>query len=183
MNPPAQPGSDRQGVEQLDERRIHRQVEPARPPQAHLVLGHGRDASSEAALPVAADLARRLQAQLHVVHGVDLADYPIDPDAADWEEQAQRVLVAQQQHVADALADADTGWSYHAWRGDPVGLLATVADETDALMIIVGSRGEGPGKVLDRIVERSVSHGLIARQHRPVLVVPHPADAPRRRPT
>jgi nucleotide-binding universal stress UspA family protein len=178
MNAPAQPGSDHQRDERRDEQRVHRRLEPVRPPQAHLVLGHGRYASSEAALPVAADLARRLQAQLHVVHGIDLSDYPIDPDAADWEAQAQHVLAAQQQRVADALAGTDTGWSYHAWRGDPVELLARVADETDALMIIVGSRGEGFGKVLDRIFERSVSHGLIARQHRPVLVVPQPAEAP-----
>lgn len=39
-------------------------------------------------------------------------------------------------------------------------------------MIVVGSRGEGAGAALARLVEPSVSHGLIARGHRPVLVVP-----------
>jgi nucleotide-binding universal stress UspA family protein len=155
--------------------RIRRTAEPATPPEVHLVLGYDRSDFSEAALPVAADLARRLRAHLHVVHGIDLSDYPIDPDSADWEAQAQHALDTQQQQVADALADRALGWSYHAWRGDPVELLAAVAEETDALMIIVGSRGEGPGAVFDRILKRSVSHGLIARQHRPVLVVPHPA--------
>jgi nucleotide-binding universal stress UspA family protein len=52
-----------------------------------LVVGFDRDAVSRAALTVAADLAGRLAARLVVVHVVDLDDYPIDPEAADWEEQ------------------------------------------------------------------------------------------------
>jgi hypothetical protein len=40
-------------------------------------------------------------------------------------------------------------------------------------MIIEGSRGEGPGNVVECILEGSVSHGLITSQHLPVLVVPH----------
>lgn len=156
--------------------RIRRRAAPSQTPLAHLVLGHDRRPRSEVALAVAADLAARLRAELHVVHGIDLSDYPIDPDASDWEQQAQRALADQHQQVAAALADCDTGWSYHAWRGDPVELLSEVADDVDALMIIVGSRGEGPSKIVDRIFERSVSHGLINRQRRPVLVVPHHDD-------
>lgn len=158
--------------------RISRSAPSSEAPPAHLVLGHDRHPRSAVALRVAADLATRLGAELHVVHGIDLADYPIDPDAADWEQQARRAIDDQQQQVAAAFADRDTGWSYHAWRGDPVELLITVAEETDALMIIVGTRGEGPSTVLDRLFERSVSHGLIARQRRPVLVVPHHDDGP-----
>jgi nucleotide-binding universal stress UspA family protein len=153
--------------------RIHYGRAPRLAPQTQLVLGHDHHPHSQSALSVAADLAQRMHALMHVVHSIDLSDYPIDPDAADWEQQAQRVLQDQHQQVAQALKDSDTGWTYHAWRGDPVRLLATVAEETDALMIIVGTRGEGPGKVVDRILQRSVSHGLIARQYRPLLVVPH----------
>ena len=156
--------------------RIQRRTPSSQAPQPHLVLGHDGHHRSDFALTVAADLACRLRAQLHVVHGIDLSDYPIDPDAADWEQQAQHAIDDQYRRVADAVAGCETGWSYHAWRGDPVELLTTVAEETDALMIVVGSRGEGPGKVIDRIFERSVSHGLIARQGRPVLVVPHRDD-------
>jgi nucleotide-binding universal stress UspA family protein len=153
--------------------RIQHSIAPRQAPQTQLVLGHDHHPHSQNALSVSTELARRLQAQLHVVHGIDLSDYPIDPDAADWEQQAQRTLQDQRQQVAEALKDCDTGWTYHAGRGDPVRLLATVAAETDALMIIVGTRGEGPGKVVARIFAHSVSHGLIARQRRPVLVVPH----------
>ena len=51
-------------------------------------------------------------------------------------------------------------------------LLAVVAEEYDALMIIVGTRGTGAGAALGRLLHRSVSRGVIGRQRRPVLVVP-----------
>ena len=145
---------------------------PSEHPATALVLGHSRDAASHEALRVAADLAHRLHAHLHVVHGVDLGDYPIDPDAADWEEQAQQTLAEQQEGVHAALAEAPEGWTYHASRGDPVTLISAVAEEHNALMIIVGTRGEGFGPAVERLLGRSVSHGVIRRQHRPVLVVP-----------
>lgn len=147
-----------------------------RPPAAALVLGHGADPASAQALHVAADLAGRLHAYLHVVHAVSLDDYPIDPDAADWEQQARRALAEQHDQVRAALAGHPDGWSYHAARADPVRLLASVATQHDALMIIVGTRGEGFGPAIERLLGRSVSHGVIHRQHRPVLVVPAPAD-------
>lgn len=71
---------------------------------------------SRTALDVAADLATRLHAHLHVVHANSLDDYPIDPDAADWEEQAHRVLDAQRAHVQAVLTGSTPGWTYHATR-------------------------------------------------------------------
>jgi len=137
-----------------------------------LVLGHSRYPAADNALHVAADLARRLRADLHVVHGVDLFDYPIDPDRPDSEDQARHALAAQQRRVAAVLADAPGSWSYHAGDGDPAGLLIEVAEEIDALMIIVGSRGEGIAATFERVLSGSVSRAVLRRQHRPVLVVP-----------
>lgn len=139
----------------------------------HLVVGHDRSASAQRALRVAVDLARRLGgAAVHVVHGVDLDDYPIDPDAADWDEQAARTLEDQRRAVQDVAGDAPGGWSFHAGRGDPADLLVALARECDALMIVVGTRGEGVSAAFARVLDRSVSHAVIHRQHRPVLVVP-----------
>jgi nucleotide-binding universal stress UspA family protein len=105
---------------------------------------------------------------------VDLSDYPIDPDSPDWERQAQQTLAAEKDAVETALVDLPGSWSYHAAHGDPVALLREVADRYDALMFIVGTRGEGAGSVVSRLLgtRPSVSHGLIARSHRPVLVIP-----------
>jgi nucleotide-binding universal stress UspA family protein len=106
------------------------------------------------------------------VHGVNLDDYPIDPDAADWEEQARRVLDAQRSRVETVLAGSGGGWSYHAGRGDPVGVITAVADDHDALMIVVGSRGEGAGAAIERVLGGSVSRGVLRHGRRPVLIVP-----------
>jgi nucleotide-binding universal stress UspA family protein len=137
-----------------------------------LVLGHSRHPASDTALHVAVDLARRLRADLHVVHGVDLADYPVDPDAADWEEQARRTLDEQRRRVEAALADFPMRWTYQAGHGNPARLIATVAEEIDAFMIIVGSHGEGLSATFDRLLAGSVSRAVLRRQHRPVLIVP-----------
>ncbi len=149
------------------------------PADTSLVVGHSPHPASDAALRVAVDLARRLRADLHVVHGVDLFDYPVDPDAADWEQQARRSLDAQRRRVEAALADAPLGWTYQAAHGDPARLIAGVAEETDALMIVVGSHGEGPGATFERLLAGSVSRTVLRRQHRPVLVVPGGPHSPR----
>lgn len=115
-------------------------------------------------------------AQLHVVHAVNLADYPIDPDRPDWDEQARRTLGEERAAVAAVLGDHRTGWTYQARHGGPARLLVAVADEHGALMIIVGSRGEGWRVVLERLLAPSASHRLIRRCQRPVLVVSRPLD-------
>jgi nucleotide-binding universal stress UspA family protein len=138
---------------------------------------------SGCALEVAADLARRLDARLHVVHVIDLSDYPIDPDAADWEEQAQKALALEQETVHTALKTFNGQWTYHAWRAEPATLLAKVADEYDAFMVIIGARRDGFGAAITHLLSRSISANLTGhRGHRPVLVVPRNATRPRRTP-
>jgi len=74
--------------------------------------------------------------------------------------------------VEAALADFPMRWTYQAGHGNPARLIATVAEETDAFMIIVGSHGEGPSATFDRLLAGSVSRTVLRRQHRPVLIVP-----------
>ncbi|MGE3287236.1 MAG: universal stress protein [Pseudonocardia sp.] len=139
-----------------------------------LVVAYGDEPADERVLAVAADLAVRTGARLHVVHVVDLRDYPVDPDAPDWEERASERIAGHRRRV-DALLDAHEPSPprvQEVRRGDPVAEIAAVAHEQDAFVIVVGTRGEGPGAALSRLLDPSVSHGLIHRQHRPVLVVP-----------
>jgi len=139
-----------------------------------LVVGHSLTPASQEALRVAGDLAQRLGARLDVVHAVTLRDYPVDPDAADWDEQAQRSLAEQHEQVHAALDGCSQQWTYSVTRGDPVSLICSVAEKNDAVMIIVGTRGQGIGPAIERFFGGSVSHGLIRRQDRPVLVVRAP---------
>lgn len=141
---------------------------------ASLVVGHDRQGESRDAIDVAIGLATRLSAHLHVVHAVNLSDYPVDPELDDWGERANETLAEERVEVAKALSDHAFGWTYHGGHGDPAKLLMNVADEHDALMIIVGSRGEGWRLILERLLDPPVSHRLIQHAHRPVLVVSHP---------
>lgn len=141
-----------------------------------LVVGWDRTAASRCALDVATDLATRLGAHLHVVHVVDLRDYPVDPDSADWEQAGQSQLDNERDEVTAHLSAWDGDWTYHLERGDPVRALADVGTRHGALMIVVGTRGSGIGPALQRLLTgtRSVSHTL-ENGRIPVLVV---AQAP-----
>lgn len=141
--------------------------------QTVIVVGFDRSAASLAALGKAADLGRRLGADLHIVHAVDLADYPIDPDADDWEAQATTTLESERHTVSVALVGYPYGWSYLALRAEPAQALARTAERFDALMIVVGVRSAGWRHLLERLAAPSVSHRLIAGTDRPVLVVAH----------
>jgi nucleotide-binding universal stress UspA family protein len=137
-----------------------------------LVVGHGRDPSSDHALLAAVDLGFRLGGRLHVVHVIDLHDYPINIDSPDWEQRGAAAVAAEQRHVEHLLAEAPVPWTYEARHGDPAKVLCTAAQEHDALLIVVGSRGEGLRRALGRLMDPSISHAVIQRQRRPVLVVP-----------
>jgi nucleotide-binding universal stress UspA family protein len=142
------------------------------PTRPTLVVGHSCDSASQGALWVAAEIAWRMHARLHVVHGIDLNDYPTDPDSSRWDEHAREQLAAQREQVEAVLTGAGVPWTYHAEPGLPVAVLRNVAEEHNALMIVVGASGPGVGPALHRLLGGSVSHGVISHQTRPVLVVP-----------
>jgi nucleotide-binding universal stress UspA family protein len=140
-----------------------------------LLLGYDRTQASQAALLVAVDLAVRLHsAHLHVVHAVNLLDYPIDPDA-DWEEQGSATLKAERVHVGALLVNFHVPWTYHLRRHtDPIHVLNSLADDTDAFMVIIGGRGKGISAAVRRLSQPAVAEGLMRSGHRALLVVPGP---------
>jgi nucleotide-binding universal stress UspA family protein len=143
-------------------------------PQVSMVCGYDKTPESRNALGVAIDLGGRLSAFLHVVHAIDLRDYPIDPDRPDFEEKAAATLAEEERVATGLLRHYPWGWRYLAGRGDPARLLMRVADEHDALMIVIGSKGEGLHVLVERLISPAVSHRLIERAKRPVLIVSHP---------
>lgn len=147
-----------------------------------IVVGHDRHESGRRALAVAADLGGRLHADLRVVHVVDAGDYPLSSDADDWESSAAAAVTAEREAVAQTLRSYPGRWTFESLRGDPAARLAAAAADTEAYLIVVGTRGRGHGAALSRLVGGSVSRILLGRTDRPVLVVPPTPDPEARRP-
>lgn len=173
--PGADSGPHRHRVAHPEPIRVY-ESHPGRESDTHIVVGFDEEPQSQVALVFAIDLARRLGAHLDVVHVVDLRDYPVDPDGDDWESASSTKLTRTAEHVRAVVDDHSQGWTYYAWRGDPVHLLATVAEENGALMIVVGTHGAGFAATFHRMTSGSVSRGLVGHSHIPVLVVPPHGD-------
>lgn len=142
-------------------------------PGCQLVVGYDRHDAAPRALAFAADLADRLGGDLHIVHAINLSDYPLDPDTENWEEQARETLRGEERAIGEALADYSGHWSFHAAHGDPVRLLGDVAEQTDALMVVIGAHGHGFGATVARMLGGSTEYHLLAgNATRPVVVVP-----------
>lgn len=138
-----------------------------------LLVGIDRRPASQAALSTAAALATRLHARLEVVHVVDLADFPIDPDSPDWETSAEATVEDQRRQVTATLASFTGTWALHVRRGTPATVLAATADDSNALMIVLGAGQRGAAAALARMVDGSTVRDLVGpRQRRPVLLVP-----------
>lgn len=151
----------------------------SRPPDGGVVVGHSRHRGSDDAVLVAADLARRLGVPLHVLHVLATEDFPVDPDAWDWEREGERAVAEQEAAVRSLLAGSGVTWDREVLEGDPATVLARVAEAVDAPFVVVGTHGEGRVRLGSALLgHRSVSHGAVARGHRPVLVVPEGARSP-----
>lgn len=137
---------------------------------SNLVVGVDRSSVSMAALRKGAEIAGLLGSGLRVVHAVDLSDYPVDPDADDWEEQARSSLERERSAVSAALASYAGTWSFIVMRADPAVALAAAARRFDALMVVVGAH---PGRWhrLGHMGSHSVAQRLVERCPCPVLVV------------
>ncbi len=144
-----------------------------------IVCGVDGSADSEAALAVAARLADRVGARLVLANVVEpvqspyataraigpgiIARAPIDDVLGEQVRAGERLLeeIAEQANVETAEKRVVSGF--------PAERLADLADEEDAELIVVGSRGRGAFKAA---FLGSVSTSLIGVARCPVLVVP-----------
>jgi nucleotide-binding universal stress UspA family protein len=145
-----------------------------------IVCGVDGSADSRAALGVAASLAERLGARLVLAHVAELvlvpyaavggmgaagiAARPMVPAKPDEQEEAGRRLL-EQIIVELGLQDAER----RVVVGFPPERLADLADEENAELIVVGSRGRGRFKAA---FLGSVSNSLVGVARCPVLIVP-----------
>jgi nucleotide-binding universal stress UspA family protein len=119
-----------------------------------IVCGVDGSPDSRAALQVAARLAKQLNLRLIAAHVAEPAYLPYAV--------AERLL---DQVVVTAGLDAERRTAV----GVPAERLAEIADEVDAELIVVGSRGRGAFKAA---FLGSVSNALVGVARCPVLIVP-----------
>lgn len=136
-----------------------------------IVVGYDRREESEAALDAAVEQAGKLSTDLRVVHAVDLRDYPVDPDMADFEEQGQARLDEERRHVAAVLSGRGPSWSYIQARGNPASLLIAAAQDANTRMIVIGGHTPGIGGLIHRLLSPAVLRRLMKKSLYPVLVV------------
>jgi nucleotide-binding universal stress UspA family protein len=145
---------------------------------ASIVCGVDGSPDSQAALRVAARLADRLRLKLVVAHVAEPAHIPyaaaapfggmagraaVMEEVESQEENAARLL--EEVVAASGFVDAER----RAGVGVPAEALADIADEVDAELIVVGSRGRGAFK---SAFLGSVSNAVIGIARCPVLLVP-----------
>jgi nucleotide-binding universal stress UspA family protein len=143
-----------------------------------ILCGVDGSADSQAALVVATRMANRLQAKLVLAHVAEPARLPyaatdpfggmagaiaITEEVGLQKEAAERLL----EEVADDAGLVDT--ERRVAVGSPAEGLADLADEVNAEMIVVGSRGRGAFKAA---FLGSVSSSLVGVARCPVLIVP-----------
>jgi nucleotide-binding universal stress UspA family protein len=136
------------------------------PPAKILLAAEGSDDAALAA-KAAVEVAMKTGAELHVVH----AWHPV-PSArfesyirAQLEQEAREVLIEQAERIKSDGADVAEA---HLREGTAADEILDLAEEIDADLIVVGSRGLGSMK---RLVLGSVSEAIAHHATRPVLVL------------
>jgi nucleotide-binding universal stress UspA family protein len=128
-----------------------------------IVVGTDGSPTADLALERAIELARLCGAALHVVSAYDPAPArvggnPPSPEAAEWSISPHFKVDAVLERAADVAKGGDVEIQQHGPRGDPSGAILSVAQQEQADLIVLGSRGmQGARRVLGS-VPNSVSH-------------------------
>src|SRR5215212_10343162 len=137
---------------------------------ARILLATDGSECAALATRAALDLASRGGSELHVVH------VWLDIHTSHFHAYVRRELHREGQEILDAQvgeieASGGAVAGAHLMEGHSVGEVLALADELDAGLVVVGSRGMGP---IHRLLLGSVSEGLAHRTTRPLLVVRGP---------
>ena len=137
---------------------------------AGVVVGYDGSDCAKAALRVAVEVGRAYGERVTIAFGYDVS--PVGGQDHDYLE-ALRELGTKRLQEAQALVGDDAGQVDAVIVEEaPAKALVQLADERDARVIVVGTRGERP---LTGALLGSTPHKLLHLSDRPVLVVPAPA--------
>jgi nucleotide-binding universal stress UspA family protein len=154
------------------------------PPELRRALvGVDRSAPSLAALQLAGDLAETADGNLSVLEVFeDAPAFPLGPTSALTSEAEEHTIERTRTVLEDdarSIRDRGVAVQVVVRSGDPAATLLEVADDVDADLVVVGTRGRGdPAEPL----LGSVARRVVNRISRPTLVVPAAAGTVRLRP-
>ncbi|MBG6237555.1 nucleotide-binding universal stress UspA family protein [Mycetocola sp. CAN_C7] len=156
-------------------------------PNPNVIIVGVVDGQPRIVLEQAVEFARRFDAML-LCASVDPSRYlverfsdglftsmPIDPEIQDL--RVEKFDEHLRKQIATVLEPAGVPWSVHPLVGDPSSELIALADRVDAILLVVGTRSPGFRGTLQEFFNGSVAAHLAHRQHRPVIVIPHPASS------
>ncbi|HEY0561565.1 MAG TPA: universal stress protein [Frankiaceae bacterium] len=140
-----------------------------------ILVGADGGPGGGSALAAAGRLAARLGAEVVVGHAQALPPaVPVGEAAADLRDDLEVAVLLQ---AAASLDPFGVPWRLALADGEAGPALRRLAEQCDADLVVVGSRGCGVGVTLRRLVGGSVSAHLVHHETRPVLVVPPPGRA------
>ena len=135
-----------------------------------VAVGHSRGQSDT--LESAISLGESLEAELLAIHVVDVKDYPIDPDAMDYEKVGRASYAVTADHVATRLKDYPYGWRWIVTKGSVHQKIVEVAKEQNCQLIIVGTDLQSSTKGTLQRVHTTMAGKVTALSAIPVLIVP-----------
>lgn len=142
------------------------------PANERILLATDGSADAGAAARAATDLARRMEAALHVVHVRDdsLTWRDLLPTAPSYEQEARATLDRAVRRIEDG---GGTVAGAHARVGRPADEILALGDELGAGLIVLGRRGLG---LVQRLVLGSVAEAVVTGATCPTLVVREGAE-------
>jgi nucleotide-binding universal stress UspA family protein len=137
-----------------------------------IVVGIDGSTQARRAEEWAADLARALDAEVVAVHALGLIHHTETGELVASDTHREEIRGEFEGAWCAPLRDAGVRFRAELREGNPVTALLDVADELDADLVVVGSRGAGgfPGLLLG-----STSTQVAQHAHTPVAIVPEPA--------
>jgi nucleotide-binding universal stress UspA family protein len=132
-----------------------------------VVVGYDGSDCAKTALSAAVEVARAYGDKLTVAFGYELS--PVGGELHDYHAALNDMGRARVEEALALAGGADGDVEAVVVALAPAEALVHVADERDARVIVVGTRGESP---LRGALLGSTPHKLLQLSHRPVLVVP-----------
>jgi nucleotide-binding universal stress UspA family protein len=132
-----------------------------------VVVGVDGSANAQLALGVAADLARRLDVDLVVLHALGLMTVIEGRHVPSEGHRDDIERLLRTEWCRSLPSDPSLRWRAEIVYGSPADVLLNQGADLGASLVVVGSRGVG-----DELALGSTSHHVVHHCDRPVVVVP-----------